>query len=440
MLNRRTMIKSVAAGAALASASRAAQEVPLETATGDQPVGKDDSAEDENAVPQPPGPPKKGMLYHGVHASTEENEPPAGATCDAVYVNRDSIDAYLDAALPYVAEAKRATSWVLFLNDWSKPECRSFPRETCDLIWNGNPASNAEDGHHTIPFIYLLTQSHDRSYEPDPIFHLQSIIDGCHDRLIRAWARGARDFGKPLMVAWGKECNGYWQSWNGMFNGLHKKTGNVCLYQATHSFQKAYEHIIKLCYCEGADNITWGLSVVAADNPNTSDKTKWPKGDWNAFEDYFYDDWMQFISVSVYATHLDGHATEPEITPFAEQFEDFYTRVKTMKLKKQMKSDTPIYVGEFGCTARVKDLASDTQAAEWAGKALDDLFAGKKSGKYPDLGGFSWWNEGWSNSGNGQDPPDSELRLQKVPKLAATFADRLQKNQDRIQTTFSPAQ
>ena len=110
-----------------------------------------------------------------------------------------------------------------------------------------------------------------------------------------------------------------------------------------------------------------------------------------------------------------------------------------MKAAGKMASEKPLIVGEFGCSAATKqnpDVTQDEQAAKWAGAALTEMFAGKDSGKYPDLIGFSWWNEAWSN---GEQQPATEMRIQEIPALSATFAKLLRERESMLQERANTA-
>jgi hypothetical protein len=45
------------------------------------------------------------------------------------------------------------------------------------------------------------------------------------------------------------------------------------------------------------------------------------------------------------------------------------------------------------------------------------------SGDFPEIRGFAWWNERWTN--DGVPAHDSDLRIQDMPGVAAVFSDAL---------------
>jgi hypothetical protein len=77
--------------------------------------------------------------------------------------------------------------------------------------------------------------------------------------------------------------------------------------------------------------------------------------------------------------------------------------------------DKPILVLEFGVTT--DNPRGD--AAVWADAALSDLVGGR----WPEVSGFSWWNETWQND---DDPThDTNMRVQDIPGAADLFRIRL---------------
>lgn len=77
----------------------------------------------------------------------------------------------------------------------------------------------------------------------------------------------------------------------------------------------------------------------------------------------------------------------------------------------------PVMISESGCTKTAAD-PSGLDAAQWARDALNSIL----DGKWPELRGFGWWNEGWSN---GSQFGPTEMRVQKVPALGEAFRELL---------------
>ena len=74
----------------------------------------------------------------------------------------------------------------------------------------------------------------------------RTIIEGRHDRYIRAWARSARDYGKPVIVRFAHEMNGTWFPWS--LTNFDNTPGR---------FQEAWRHIVRLFRQVGADNVAF---------------------------------------------------------------------------------------------------------------------------------------------------------------------------------------
>ncbi len=286
----------------------------------------------------------------------------------------------------------KTAAWVYFSHNWYRD--RSFPLKTATWIRD----------HGATPYIRLMLR--DRSPElPDPSFALDHILAGRFDDDLRAWARGARDFGSPIIVEYGTEANGRWFPWNGRWNGAGAKAGygNPNRPDGPERFRHAYRHIIDLMRAEGAGNITWVFHANGDD---------WPQVWWNRLESYYpgpaYVDW---VGVSVYGaqTPLDDWCQ-----PFRDTMDAAYPRLR------KIAPDKPIVLLEFGVTAG-NPLCDQ---AEWAEAALADL----TQGRWPQVVAISWWNEHWEND---DDPDhDTTMRVQDNPALAAVFGQYVGENED----------
>src|SRR5207253_7454061 len=152
----------------------------------------------------------------------------------------------------------------------TRPEIR-FPCKAVLTIWNYRKQ------HRIVPFIRMMPRSTWKKNAPDPVYKMQSIIDGKFDTSLREWARAARDLNFdedldnriPLMVEFGAEVNGDWFPWNGKHNGgsSAKKYGDPKLADGPERYRDAYRHIIDLFRAEGVDNITWVFHVDSQASP-----------------------------------------------------------------------------------------------------------------------------------------------------------------------------
>ena len=323
-------------------------------------------------------PPPEGQLYHGVY--------PGG-------VSGEEDDLTIDDLLSYEEIVGKPAAWVYFSNNWYRD--RHFPVETATWI--------REAG--SVPYIRLMLRSDADQNHAEPTFSLDRILAGDFDSDLRAWANEARDFGSPLIAEFGAEMNGEWFSWNGVWNGggATDDYGDPAEPDGPERFRDAYRRIIQVARDEGALNIAWVFHVNDADIPDE---------DWNRFENYYPGgEWIDWIGVSVYGaqTPLDD-----EWPSFRDSLEDVYPRLKALAGGK------PIVVLEFG--AALNNPNGDQ--AEWAEEALSDL----TSHRWPQIVGFSWWNEHWQND---DDPGhDTTMRVQDNPALADVFRRWVGENED----------
>jgi Glycosyl hydrolase family 26 len=303
--------------------------------------------------------PPPGFYYHGVY--------PGGKTGE----EDDLTPADL---LAYEKTVGQAAAWVYFSNNWYSSS--AFPLATATWI--------REAG--AVPFIRLMLRSSDENPTPDPLYTLEAIARGNFDAELCAWAEAAKDFGSPVLLEWGTEMNGQWFSWNGTWNGRA---------EGAKRFREAYRHIVETMRAAGATNLTWVFHINAGDDPEES---------WNAFENYYPgDDVVDWLGVSVYGAQTPQ---DEEAISFVEQLDAVMPRLSAL-------ADKPVFVLEFGMTHNYPG------ASQWADEALDALL----EGRWPNVRGFSWWNETWQND---DDPNhDTDMRVQTNPQLAEVFREHL---------------
>ncbi len=83
-------------------------------------------------------------------------------------------------------------------------------------------------------------------------YPLASIAGGRFDTYLRAWAAGAKAYGKPLMVRFAHEMNAGWYPWG---LGVH---GNTAA-----SYVAAFRHVHDVFMAAGVSNVTWIWSPEA---------------------------------------------------------------------------------------------------------------------------------------------------------------------------------
>jgi hypothetical protein len=245
----------------------------------------------------------------------------------------------------------------------------------------------------------MLRSDVDEVTGPDPTYPLTVILAGDFDEDLEAWGAAAASFGTPIIVEWGTEMNGRWFAWNGVYYG--GRDGG------TETFRRTYRHIVERVEAGGARNLVWVFHVSWAD---------WPEVRWNEFENYYPDDpadadypgteVVDWVGVSVYGAQAP---LDTECPAFAEGMGVAIPRLAAMAPAK------PVFVFEFG----VSEGCPLCEPAGWADAALSALLRGD----WPEVRGFSWWNETWQND---DDPAhDSDMRVQAVPGLADVFRSRL---------------
>lgn len=321
-------------------------------------------------------PPPAGQLYHGVFPGT------SGAIDDPRNAEEDGMT-LADLRLYEKAVGKTAR-WVYFSHNWFKS--RSFPTSTAKWIRDAG----------SIPYVRMLMWSQFEENKQETLFTTERIAKGEFDNDLRAWARGARDFGTPILAEYGVEVNGEWFPWNGKWagGGITNGYGDPNVPDGPERFRDAYRRIIRLSREEGATNITWVFHINYMDVPNET---------WNRFENYYPgDEWIDWLGVSVYG------AQAPNVTDwftFRELMDAIYPRLAALSPNK------PIVINEFGVAAN--NPRGDQ--AVWAEAALKDI----TSFRWQQVIGFSWLNEQWQND---SDPThDTIMVVQKNPALAKVF-------------------
>lgn len=303
-------------------------------------------------------------LYHGVY--------PGGFTGEEDDFSELDIESYERAV------GKKA-AFIYFSHNWYKG--REFPSRIVNFIYK----------NESTPFIRLMLRSSPNRAHDEKLYTLDAINSGIFDQDFIKWFKVAKFYNKLMFVEYGVEINGQWFPWNGLWNG--KKLG-------PNKFKKAYQRIISISRDQGANNIKWAFHI---------DCNEFPKEHWNRFENYYPgDSYINLITISAYGmlTPVDTH-----VIKFRDRVEYVYNRIKKLSPKKK------IIVIEFGTTKNNKYLNQEN----WASVSLDILL----SNNYPNIIGFSWWNEWWHNP---KPIPDTSMRVQDNKYLAEVFKNKLKSN------------
>lgn len=271
----------------------------------------------------------------------------------------------------YEQAVGRKAAWVYITNNWHSS--RAFPAQTAGWI----------RARGAIPYIRLMLRSSSNDETSEPTYTLEAIRRGDFDAYLQAWAQAAQTFGSPLLVEWGTEMNGQWFPWNAKWNG---ETGGA------KAFRESYRHIVK--QMERANNLIWVWHIAANDDPAV---------DWNRFENYYPgNDAVDWIGVSVYGGQ----------SPIDEQWIGFTRQMDSVIARLNKLAPTkPVVVAEFGASAG----NPRGHPAQWAEQALSKI----TEGRWPSVKGFAWWNAAWENDDFSDH--NTEMRVQKIPELAAVF-------------------
>ena len=297
--------------------------------------------------------PPEGGLYHGVF--------PAGSTMPDSDISIQAADAYRDAV-------GRPLAWIYFSNEWYLT--KAFPRVTAEAI----------RARGAVPFIRLHMRSQQRQLVTDPTYTLDRIIAGEFDGDLRAWADGARAFGTPLIVQYGTEVNGDWNPWSAPYNGG--------LSVGPAKFQKAFRHIVEVMRAEGAGNVTWAFHLNGENWPGDD-----PRNNAGAY--YPGDDVVDWIGFSIYQNYGNSDPLCRDLNTM-------------LKAREAELGDTarskPLFLFELGTNV----LSTQCNPGDWTRTTLEDLLGGR----WPELRGFSWWDETQRGRAAVMSVPDNpELRV-----------------------------
>jgi mannan endo-1,4-beta-mannosidase len=171
--------------------------------------------------------------------------------------------------------------------------------------------------------------------------NLAAIADGRYDSYLSTYAKAVRTYGKPVIVSFGHEMNGYWYSWG------YRHTSPAV-------FVAAWRHIVTLFRTLGVQNVTWLWTVN-----NIHKKTRVPSpGPW--WPGQAYVNWVG----------IDGYYTNPSAV-FASVFGPTIVYLRTL-------THDPILITETSATP-----ATDQP------EKIADLFQGIH---LYGLLGFVWFN------------------------------------------------
>ena len=260
---------------------------------------------------------------------------------------------------------------------------QAFPEKTVRII----------TAYGAVPFLFWSPW--DKPYsegEKAGRFGLRQILAGKCDKYIDDWADAARQYGKPLLVAWGLEMNGTWFPWSGYFSGAGKVIGHKdgrTLYAGPELYKQAYRYVIDRVRARKATNILWGFHVNNFGSP---------RAPWNQFSNYYPGaDYVDWLGMSVYGkmARTEGWA----------EFDDMMTGPYAEICK--LDAEKPVFVAEWG----VGEYPPGDKAG-FIATALRDL-----PSKYPRVRLAVYWHERWENKDGGF----SNLRVNSSPEALAAY-------------------
>jgi beta-mannanase len=236
---------------------------------------------------------------------------------------------------------------------------------------------NVEWLHSSLPLVFWSPW--DKPYEqnrgPDK-FNLSDIIAGKWDGYIDKWADAAREFGHPMIVAFGVEMNGDWFPWSGVYYGGDKWIEDEETWEGPEHFKAAYRHVVDRVRARGASNIKWMFH---------SNNYSYPMDTWNFAPTYYpgseYVDWL---GLSVY-----GQQFKDEPNPDIRSLLDWpYQEMCGLDPNK------PIMIAEWatGDFPHAIDEHGGIGKAEWIRQGLE-LFRTR----YPRVKAAVYWHERWQN-------------------------------------------
>ena len=246
-----------------------------------------------------------------------------------------------------------------------------------------------------IPLIFWSPW--DKPYEENKLpdaYNLYNVLSGMHDGYIDKWAESVRDFGKPVMVAWGIEMNGVWFPWSGYYYGGGQKNPDHDSPETIgpEIYKQAYRYVVDRVRAKGARNIQWVFHVNNA---------SWPAENWNKYANYYpgpeYVDWL---GLSVYGKISKSW----DWSSFTDVFHHAYDEITTLDPSK------PIMVAEWG----VGEYPRDGDKAEWITKAFRDM-----QEHYTKIKAAVFWHERWQN----KDESYSNLRVNSSPEALSAYRE-----------------
>ncbi len=243
---------------------------------------------------------------------------------------------------------------------------QTFPTANLNVVWR----------HGSLPLVFWSPwdKPYVQNRGPDK-FNLIDIIAGKWDAYIDKWADGAREFGHPMIVAFGVEMNGDWFPWSGTFYGGEDWDDEADNWKGPENFRRAYRHVVDRVRARGATNIKW---MFHANNYS------YPLDTWNFAPAYYPgSDYVDWLGLSVY-----GQQFKEEPNPGITSLLDWpYQELSGLDPNK------PIMIAEWATGEFPYEPGEPgIHKPEWIKQALE-LFRTR----YPRVKAAVYWHERWQN-------------------------------------------
>src|SRR6185437_11843947 len=134
--------------------------------------------------------------------------------------------------------------------------------------------------------------------DPEKV-NVAGIAAGWYDRYLVSYARAVRAYGRPVILSFGHEMNGWWYSWG------HRHTSPA-------DFVAAWQHIVTVFRDLRTDNVTWLWTVnIINKSRGIADPAPWWPGSsyvtWIGIDGYYHRRSWTFASLfgpTIKAVHM----------------------------------------------------------------------------------------------------------------------------------------
>jgi len=242
---------------------------------------------------------------------------------------------------------------------------QGFPTANLNVVWR----------YGALPVVFWSPW--DKPYEqnrgPDK-FSLNEILAGKWDAYIDKWGDAAREFGHPMIVAFGVEMNGDWFPWSGTYYGGDKWNDELGDSEGPARFKAAYRYVVDRVRARGASNIQWMFHT---------NNYSYPLDTWNFAPSYYPgSDYVDWLGLSVY-----GQQFKDEPNPDIRSLVDWpYQEMCGLDPKK------PIMIAEWATGEFPLPITHGIGKVEWIKQGLE-LFRSR----YPRIKAAVYWHERWQN-------------------------------------------